>query len=238
MNLFWGEFVGTLFLILLGNGAVANVLLRQSKGYRSGWIVVTFGWAMAVTVGVYISQDFSGAHINPAVTLGFAAIGTIPWSFVPLYFLGQLLGAAAGAFLVWLAYWPHFQITLESKTKLLCYSTKPALNRPLWNLLTEVIATFVLLFAVMAIIDPRNRISGDLMPFLIGLTVLGIGISLGGPTGYAINPARDLGPRIMHAILPMKGKGSSEWGYAWIPVIGPFIGGVLGTLAYVAIFMS
>lgn len=235
MKIFLGEFLGTLLLILLGNGAVANVLLTKSKGNKSGWIVITAGWGLGVCFAVYVSLALSGAHVNPAVTLGLALVGKSAWSTMPIYFAGQFLGAMAGAFLVWLVYYPHFRITLESKLKLMVFATKPAIYQVIANLFTEIIATAVLLIGVMTIIDPRNQVALGLVPYLFGLLVLGIGISLGGPTGYAINPARDLGPRLMHFILPIHGKGSSEWGYAWIPVVGPFIGAVIGVFVYQAI---
>ncbi len=236
MSIIGAETIGTALLILLGNGVVACVLLAKSKGENSGWIVITFGWGMAVMVGVYAVGQFSGAHLNPAVTLGAAIDGGIPWSDVPKYFLGEFLGAFIGATLVWLAYYQHWGETEDPGLKLACYSTGPAIRNPIWNTITEIIGTFVLVFAIDAFNNNKAFGPTQLGGLIVGLLVLGIGLSLGGPTGYAINPARDLGPRIMHAILPIAGKGSSDWGYAAIPVVGPFIGGALAALAYKAFF--
>jgi glycerol uptake facilitator protein len=236
-NIIVVEMFGTAMLILLGDGVVANVLLNKSKGQNSGWIVITFGWGLAVMVGAY-AAGHTGAHLNPAVTLGFAVQGTTEWGDVPSYILGEFLGAFIGATLVFLAYYSHFGETEDPGLKLAVFSTGPAIRNTPLNLLTEIIATFALLFGIYAIAfgrgeDLNGGLVGDLTslaPFLVGLLVVGIGISLGGPTGYAINPARDLGPRIMHAILPIPGKGDSDWGYSWIPVVGPIIGGILGAL--------
>jgi glycerol uptake facilitator protein len=230
------EMVGTALLILLGDGVVANVLLNKSKGQNSGWIVITVGWGMAVMVGVYAASS-TGAHLNPAVTLGFAAEGLIEWSDVPEYLIGEFLGAAIGALLVFLAYYAHFGETEDPGLKLAVFATGPAIRNPALNLVTEIIGTFVLVFGVYAI--AVNGLVGDVTSLgglMVGLLVLGIGLSLGGPTGYAINPARDLSPRIMHAILPIPGKGDSDWGYSWIPVVGPIIGGILGALFAGAFF--
>ena len=236
MDIFWGELIGTMMLILLGDGVVANVLLRQSKGYKSGWIVITVGWGLAVCIAVYLSANLSGAHINPAVTLGLSLAGKSPWHLMPIYITGQVLGAMLGAILVWLAYLPYFRGTPESKMKLMCFATKPAIRNFGSSLVTEIIATAVLLIGVLAMIDPMNHIPVDLIPFLFGLLVLSIGVSLGGPTGYAINPARDFGPRVIHSLLPIHGKGSSEWDYAWVPVVVPCIGAVLGVALYMSVF--
>ena len=236
MSIFGAEVIGTAMLILLGNGVVACVLLTQSKGQNSGWIVITFGWGMAVMVAVYMVGQFSGAHLNPAVTLGAAITGGIKWSKVPEYWAGEFVGAFIGATLVWLAYYQHWGETEDPGLKLACFSTGPAIRNPLWNTLTEIIGTFALVFAIDAFNADKNFGPTDLGGLIVGLLVLGIGLSLGGPTGYAINPARDLGPRIMHAILPIPGKGSSDWGYAAIPVVGPLIGGALAALAYKAFF--
>src|SRR6266508_2879878 len=228
--------VGTALLILLGDGVVANVLLNKSKGQNSGWIVITFGWGLGVAVGVYAALS-SGGHLNPAVTLGFAAEGLIEWGKVPQYLLGEFLGAFLGALLVFLAYYSHWAETEDPGLKLAVFCTGPAIRNPALNLITEIIGTFVLVFGVYAI--AVHGLLGDvssLGPLLVGFLVLGIGLSLGGPTGYAINPARDLGPRIMHAILPIPGKGDSDWEYSWIPVVGPIIGGVAGALFAGAFF--
>jgi glycerol uptake facilitator protein len=234
MEAYLGEFIGTMLLIILGDGVVAGVLLRNSKAENSGWIVITLGWGMAVAVAVYCVGQFSGAHINPAVTLGFAITGQFDWAMVPGYIIAQLLGAFVGAVIVYLAYLPHWAETADPGLKLGVFSTAPAIYNTPANIITEVIGTFVLVFGVFGII--ANELAGGLAPLLIGLLVLGIGLSLGGPTGYAINPARDLGPRIAHAVLPIAGKGGSDWGYAWIPVVAPIIGGILGALAFTLLF--
>jgi glycerol uptake facilitator protein len=232
LSIFGAEVIGTAILILLGNGVVAGVLLNQSKAQNSGWIVITFGWGIGVMVGVYAVAQFSGAHLNPAVTLGFAFQGSTEWGDVPEYIAGEFVGAFTGAPLVWAAYLNHWAATEDPGLKLACYSTAPAIRNPVANLITEIIGTFLLLFGILAIISNAAPLETGLGGLLVGLLVFGIGVSLGGPTGYAINPARDLGPRIMHAILPIAGKGPSDWGYSWIPVVGPIIGGVLGALAY------
>ena len=234
MEAYLGEFIGTMLLIILGDGVVAGVLLRNSKAENSGWIVITLGWGMAVAVAVYCVVQFSGAHINPAVTLGFAISGQFDWAMVPGYIIAQFLGAFVGAVIVYLAYLPHWAETADPGLKLGVFSTAPAIYNTPANIITEVIGTFVLVFGVFGII--ANDLAGGLAPLLIGLLVLGIGLSLGGPTGYAINPARDLGPRIAHAVLPIAGKGGSDWGYAWIPVVAPVIGGILGAVAYTVLF--
>jgi len=239
MTPFLGELIGTALLILLGNGVVANVVLNKTKGNDSGWIVITFGWAIAVFVGVFTVAAVSGAHINPAVTLGFAVAGSFPWADVPIYLLGQFLGAGIGAFLVWLHYKDHFAATDDKAGQLGCFSTGPAIANRTNNLISEIIGTFVLVFAVFYIAgaevggEPASLGALDALP--VAFVVLGIGLSLGGTTGYAINPARDLGPRIMHAILPIPNKGDSDWGYAWIPVVGPVIGGTLAGLLFLAL---
>ena len=222
-----GEFLGTMILILLGNGAVAAVLLKRSKAEGSGWVVITAGWAFAVMAGVFtaIACGSNDAHLNPAVTLGFAVRDGNFAKFAP-YFAVQMLGAIAGAALVWLHYFPHWKETPEVAAKLGCFCNAPAIRNTVTNLLSEIIATFVLVFVVGAIFSTRVVAAG-LAPYLVGSLVWGIGLSLGGPTGYAINPARDLGPRIAHAILPIAGKGGSDWSYAAIPVFGPLIGGAL-----------
>jgi glycerol uptake facilitator protein len=230
VDIFPAEVIGTAILILLGDGVVAAVLLAQSKAQNSGWIVITFGWGMAVAMAVYAVGQFSGAHLNPAVTFGFALEGTTEWDDVPAYFGGEFVGAFIGATLVFLAYSNHWRATEDPGLKLAVFSTAPAIRNTVANIITEIIGTFLLVFGVLAIVS--NELAPGLAPLLVGLLVLAIGLSLGGPTGYAINPARDLGPRIMHAILPIAGKGPSDWGYAWIPVVAPMIGGGLGGLAF------
>jgi glycerol uptake facilitator protein len=226
MNIFTGEIVGTFLLVLLGNGVVANVVLNKTKGNNGGWIVITFGWAIAVFVGVFVASKASGAHINPAVTVAMAMLKKITWDVVPEYIGGQMIGAMLGSLAVWISYKQHFDATDDVAAKLAAFSTGPAIRNPLYNLLTEIIGTFVLLLGILFIITPSSSLGAlDALP--VALLVLGIGLSLGGPTGYAINPARDLGPRIMHAILPIGKKGNSDWKYAWIPVVGPIIGAVL-----------
>jgi glycerol uptake facilitator protein len=232
MSIFGAEVIGTALLILLGNGVVACVLLNLSKGQNSGWIVITFGWGMAVMVGVFVAAQYSGAHLNPAVTFGFALEGRTEWGDVPEYFAGEFVGAFIGATLVWLAYLDHWRETEDPGLKLACFSTAPAIRNTVSNLITEVIGTFVLVFGVMAIFADKVTAATGLGGLIVGLLVLGIGLSLGGPTGYAINPARDLGPRIMHAILPIAGKGESDWSYAWIPVVGPLIGAAIAAGAF------
>lgn len=227
-----GEIIGTMILIILGDGVVANVLLNKSKGKDSGWIVITAGWGLAVTVAVYAVGWISGAHLNPAVTIGLAAIGSFLWADVPMYIIGQMIGGFLGGVIVWLAYLPHWSETEDTGLKLAVFSTGPAIRNYSLNLLTEIIGTFMLVAAVLFIGDARNELTSGFAPLLVGFLVWSIGLSLGGPTGYAINPARDLGPRIAHAILPIAGKGKSDWGYSWVPVVGPIIGGVLGALFY------
>lgn len=242
MSPFIAEFIGTALLLLLGDGVVANVVLNRTKGHDGGWIVITFGWGMAVFVAVFCVAAFSGAHINPAVTLGLAAAGKFSWGLVPGYVTAQMLGAAAGALLVWLTYRDHFAETPDPGAQLAVFSTGPEIRRASSNIISEVVGTFVLVFAVLYLAapslagpngDPGGLGALDALP--VGLLVLAIGLSLGGTTGYAINPARDLGPRVIHALLPIPGKGSSDWGYAWIPVVGPAVGGVLAALAYMAL---
>jgi glycerol uptake facilitator protein len=238
------ELMGTMLLVLLGDGVVANVVLTRTKGENSGWIVITVGWGVAVAMAVYAVGRISGAHVNPAVTVGLATIGSFSWAEVPGYVLAQMAGAFLGAALVWLMYLPHWRATADPAVKLAVFATAPAIRTPASNLIGEVIGTAVLLFGILAIAANAQTLSrpGDvdlsfvfsrgLQPLLVGVLVLGIGLSLGGPTGYAINPARDLAPRLAHAILPIPGKGSSDWEYAWIPVVGPFAGGVLGAGLY------
>jgi len=226
-----GEFLGTMILVLLGDGVVAGVLLKRSKAEGSGWIVITAGWAMAVMAGVFTAVAFgsSDAHLNPAVTLGFAIVTRQFGKFLP-YLTAQVLGAFAGATLVWVHYLPHWKETPDTASKLACFCTGPAIRRPFANLLSEIIGTFVLVFVVGAIfskaVSPGGPAAG-LGPYLVGSLVWGIGLGLGGTTGYAINPARDFGPRLAHAVLPIAGKGDSDWTYAPIPIVGPLIGGAL-----------
>ncbi len=238
------EIVGTMILIILGDGVVANILLSKSKGQGlsggwpsgSGWINITAGWGLAVAMAVYAVGWISGAHINPAVTIGLATIGKFPWADVPLYIVGQFIGAFLGAVIVWLAYLPHWAETEDKVLKRAVFSTVPNIRNYGLNLITEIIGTFVLVLGVLAIINPGNKLTSGFAPLLIGFLVWAIGLSLGGPTGYAINPARDLGPRIAHFVLPIAGKGDSDWEYSWVPVVGPIIGGVLGALFYLALW--
>jgi glycerol uptake facilitator protein len=239
MQAYIGEFIGTMILIILGDGVVAGVLLRNSKAENSGWIVITFGWGMAVAVAVYCVFQFSGGYINPAVTIAAAVTGGLEWAVVPGYIIAQFLGAFVGAVIVWLAYLPHWPETEDAGLKLGVFCTAPAIYNTPANLITEIIGTFMLVFGVFGIFAYSGEVGGSaaaLNPLLVGLLVLGIGLSLGGPTGYAINPARDLGPRIAHAVLPIAGKGGSDWGYSWIPVVGPIIGGIIGAVLFTLLF--
>ncbi|MGI8603039.1 MAG: MIP/aquaporin family protein [Verrucomicrobiales bacterium] len=237
MSPFMAEIIGTMVVVMFGDGVVANVLLNKSKGQNSGWIVITTGWALAVTVGVYAVNSISGAHLNPAVTIAMAAIGKFAWAGVPVYIAAQMIGGILGGAIVWLAYLPHWGITEDKGTKLAVFCTSPAVRKPLSNLLTEAIGTTVLVVGLLAVLTPKNLVPNSgfetgFAPVLVGVIVWAIGLSLGGPTGYAINPARDLGPRIAHFLLPIAGKGGSDWGYAWVPVVGPIIGGLAGALFY------
>lgn len=234
MNSFLGEFLGTFLMILMGNGVVANILLNKSKGFQGGWIVTSFGWGFAVSVAVYLVGFLSGAHLNPAVTLAFVLSKAAPVSCLPYYLAGQFLGAMTGALFVWLVYYPHFKETGNPHMKLLCFSTAPAIRNLKWNAVTEVIATAVLILGIFSIISPQNQISPGLNPYLVGILITAIGLSLGGPTGYAINPARDLGPRLVYTLL--YGKETADWSYAWVPFIAPLIGSALGTLIYALVF--
>jgi glycerol uptake facilitator protein len=232
MNHFTGEFIGTFLLILLGDGVVANVLLNKTKGQNGGLIVITFGWAIAVFVGVYASLKLGGGgHLNPAVTLALAYLGNFEWANVPTYIGAQMLGAIAGAVTVWLAYRQHFQHTPDGDLKLAVFCTGPAIRSTPNNIITEVIGTFVLMLGALLIVDSATDL-GTLKALPVALLVLGIGVSLGGPTGYAINPARDLGPRIAHFILPIPQKRDSDWSYAWIPVIAPIVGALLAAMVF------
>ena len=230
------EFIGTAMLILIGNGVVANLVLKGTKGSDLGWTGISLAWGIAVFIGVFISGDVSGAHLNPAVTLGLATAGKFSWSLVPGYMIAQVLGAMMGNLLVWLTYKKQYDATDDQGAILATFSTAPAIRSPFWNMVTEIIGAFALVFGVFYIAggtvanEPIKLGALDALP--VALLVMGIGYGLGGPTGYAINPARDLGPRIMHALLPLKGKGSSDWGYAWVPIVGPLIGGALAALVY------
>ena len=237
-----------MLLVLLGDGVVANVVLNRTKGQNAGWIVITVGWGVAVAMAVYAVGRISGAHLNPAVTIGLAAIGSFSWAEVPGYLAAQMVGGFIGAVLVWLMYLPHWQVTADPAAKLAVFSTGPAIRNTTGNFLGELIGTAVLLFGILAIAANAQTLSrpGDvdlsfvfsrgLQPLLVGVLILGIGLSLGGPTGYALNPARDLGPRLAHAALPIPGKGSSDWAYAWIPVIGPLIGAAIAAVFFNAVW--
>lgn len=218
-------------IILLGQGVVSNVVLQKTKGHNSGWIVISFGWAMGVFVGLYCAAGASKAHLNPAVTVAFAVMGKISWDLVPIYIAAQLLGAMAGSLVMWLCFRPHFGVTADADAKLAVFCTAPAIRSFGDNLVAEIIATFVLMLGVLFIAAPTSSLGAlDALP--VALLVLGIGLGPGGPTGYAINPARDLGPRIMHALLPIPGKRDSDWSYSWVPVAGPLLGALLAVLAF------
>lgn len=243
MQAYVAEFVGTAILILFGNGVVANAVLSKTKGNSGGWIVITAGWAVAVALAVLAAGRISGAHLNPAVTLALAVIGDFAWNQVAFYICAQMAGAAAGALLVYLAYLSHWKETSDTGAKLACYSTGPAVRQIGAAFTTEAIGSAALVFLVLAFGKVGGAFQGEQQqwnavasawfgPLLVGLLVFGIGLSLGGPTGYAINPARDLGPRVMHAILPIPGKGDSDWSYAWVPVVAPIVGAIAGAVLY------
>jgi glycerol uptake facilitator protein len=240
MNPLMAEYIGTAILITLGNGVVANVLLNKTKGNGSGWIVITFGWAMAVYVGVFIATPYSGAHLNPAVTIGLALAGKFAWRQVAGYIIAQVLGAMTGAFLVWIVYLPHYRETEDPDIKLATFSTGPAIRNPIQNLIPEAAGTFILVFAVLYMSDPSILVQheegkiglGAIGALPVALLVFAIGLSLGGPTGYAINPARDLGPRILHFLLPIGKKRDSDWKYSWVPLLGPILGAMLAAFFY------
>lgn len=240
MSVFTAEFVGTMFLILLGTGVVANVILHGTKGNNGGWMVITTGWALAVFVGVVIAGPYSGAHLNPAVSLGLAIAGKFEWALMGTYIAAQMLGAVTGAFITWLVYRDHFNQTTDANTQLAVFSTGPAIKNTIFNVLSEIVGTFVLIFVVFYFTDaeikePQTPIGlGSLGALPVAFLVWAIGLSLGGTTGYAINPARDLGPRIVHAMVPMKHKGSSNWQYSWIPIFGPLVGAALAAALYLA----
>lgn len=247
MTNYLAEVVGTMILLILGDGVVANVLLSKSKGHNAGWMVITTGWALAVIVAVFCVGRISGAHLNPAVTISMAVIGAFPWAEVPGYVAAQIVGAFLGAVVVWLAYLPHWAETEDPDVKLAVFATGPAIRRPAANFVTEVIGTALFLFGILAIAANAQKLttpdgmnlavvfSQGIQPILVGFLVWAIGLSLGGPTGYAINPARDLGPRLAYAVLPIAGKGSPDWGYFWIPLIAPIIGGIIGATLYTII---
>jgi glycerol uptake facilitator protein len=237
---FLAEVLGTGALILLGDGVVAGVLLAKSKAQNSGWIVITTAWAFAVFTGVVIAGPISGAHINPAVTFGLAVNGATPWAEVPVYIVGQMIGAFIGAVLVFLHYYPHWELTEDANLKLAVFSTGPAVRSYTWNFVSEVIGTFVLVFTIFAFANNTGPAEGlaSLGALPVAFLVLVIGLSLGGTTGYAINPARDLGPRIAHFLLPIPGKRDSDWAYSWVPVVGPLVGGALAAIVYQLTFTN
>jgi glycerol uptake facilitator protein len=242
-NPFIGELIGTMLLVIFGDGVVANAILSKTKGQNSGAVLITTGWAMAVAVGVYASAPISGAHINPAVTIGLAVIGKFPWANVLPYIIAQMIGAFLGAVIVWIAYRRHFEATENADLKLGVFCTGPAIRDYAANVVTEIIGTFTLVFGVLSMTyfsGPKTPegFGSAVGPWVVAVLVWAIGMSLGGPTGYAINPARDLGPRIAHAVLPIPGKRDSDFAYGWIPVAGPIIGGVIGALLYAATFGS
>ena len=242
-----GELVGTMLLIIFGGGTVANVVLQKSKGQGGGWIVISTGWGLGVAIAAYSVGRISGAHLNPALTLALAAIGSFSWSMVPGYIMAQTAGAFLGGIVVWLCYLPHWRETADPASKLAVFSTIPAIRNTFGNLLSEIIGTAVLVFGILAIgahaqelkdpsgLDFSLVFSKGLSFLLVGFLVWAIGLALGGPTGYAINPARDLGPRIAHALLPIAGKGKSDWGYSWIPILGPIAGALLAAFLFKAL---
>ena len=231
MSPFFAEFLGTAIVLIFGSGVVSNVLLNQTKGNNSGWIVITFGWAIGVFTGVLIAAPYSGAHLNPAVTIALVLAHKFSVSLVPVYIFAQVLGAMFGSLLVWLAYKKHFDATDDADAKLAIFCTAPNIRSYWYNVLTEAIGTFVLVIAVLYMATPEVGL-GSLNALPVALVVLGLGLSIGGPTGYAINPARDLGPRIMHFILPISNKRNSDWTYAWVPIIGPIAGACLASLLF------
>ncbi|MBU3181916.1 MIP/aquaporin family protein [Clostridium psychrophilum] len=231
---YYAEFFGTALLILLGDGVVANVVLDKTNGHNSGLIVIAFGWAFAVGIPAYIFGTASGASFNPALTIALAAVGKLSWSVVPGYCLAEVLGGIVGGVLVWLMYYPHWAVTDDKVGKLAVFCTAPRIKNTPFNFLSEFIGTFVLVFALLGVAQTKS--APGFGPLIAAFVILVIGLSLGGPTGYAINPARDLGPRIAHAILPIAGKGGSQWEYAWIPVVAPICGGLVGALSAVALF--
>jgi len=232
MNQFFAEFFGTAMILVFGSGVVSNVLLNKTKGNNSGWIVISFGWAVGVFTGVLIAADVSGAHLNPAVTLALVIAGKFSASLMPLYIIAQLLGAMFGSGLAWLAYKKHFDATDDADAKMAVFCTSPNIRSYWYNLATEIIGTYILALAVLYMAKPDVGL-GALNALPVALVVLGLGLSLGGPTGYAINPARDLGPRIMHFLLPIHNKRDSDWKYSWVPIIGPMVGATLAAVMFV-----
>ena len=230
MSPYLAEFFGTMLLIVLGDGVVANVVLKGTKAENSGWLVICLAWGLAVTLAIYAVGSISGAHLNPAVSIALAWSGSFGWDLVPGYCAAQLGGAFAGAILVWLHYLPHWEKTDGASMKLAVFCTAPAVRSTFSNLVSEIIASMVLILALLFI--GVNKFAEGLNPLVVGMLIVSIGLSLGGTTGFAINPARDLGPRIAHFILPIPGKGGSDWSYAWIPVVGPIVGGLLGVMVY------
>lgn len=230
MEKYIAEVLGTMILILLGDGVVANVVLKKTKGAGGGWIVITTGWALAVAIPVYIFGGISGAHFNPAVTVALAVVGKFPWAEVPGYIIAQLIGGFIGAFLVYVFYYNHYQVTDDKGAILGTFCTGPAINNKFFNFVSEFIGTFILLFGILGI--TTQEMATGVQPFAVGLLIWVIGLSLGGTTGYAINPARDFAPRLAHYIFPVPNKGDSEWQYAWIPVVAPILGGVFGALVF------
>jgi glycerol uptake facilitator protein len=235
MSPYVAEFFGTMVLILLGNGVVAGVLLKGSKSENAGWLTIVLGWGLAVTLAIYAVGRISNAHLNPAVTIALWAAGDFQSNLVLGYIMGQFAGAFTGAILVWIHYLPHWKVTNNTDLKLACFSCAPAIRSTIPNLISEVIGTMVLVTAILFI--GANKFADGLNPIIVGALITAIGLSLGGPTGFAINPARDLGPRIAHYVLPISGKGDSDWSYSWIPVVGPLIGGLLGALLYKFLFL-
>ncbi|SIS40117.1 MIP/aquaporin family protein [Salimicrobium flavidum] len=236
MHEFLAELIGTMILIIFGGGVVGGVVLKDSKAEGAGWVLITLAWGLGVTMAVYAVGSVSGAHINPAVTLGFASVGEFPWSKVPMYISAQVIGAFIGGILVFLNYLPHWRVTEDKGAKLAVFSTDPAIRSPFSNLVSEILGTFVLVMGILFI--GANSFTEGLNPAIVGLLIVAIGMSLGGTTGYAINPARDLGPRIAHALLPIPGKGGSDWKYSWVPIVGPALGGMYGALFYKALFLN
>lgn len=234
MSVFVAELIGTMILIVFGGGVVGGVVLKKSKAEGAGWVVITLGWGLAVSMAIYAVGQISGAHINPAVTLGLAVVGEFPWSMVPAYLTAQMIGAFIGATIVYFQYLPHWKATEDPAAKLAVFSTDPAIRSTAANLVSEIIGTFVLVMGIFFI--GANDFTEGLNPLAVGLLIVAIGMSLGGTTGYAINPARDLGPRLAHFVLPIPGKGKSGWDYAWVPVVGPLLGGMYGGLFYKAVF--
>jgi glycerol uptake facilitator protein len=242
LSIIGAEIIGTALLIVLGDGVVAAVLLKDSKGEGSGWIVITVGWGFAVMVGAYAVGQFDGAHLNPAVTLGLWIHGGIDGHQAWHYFIGEAIGAFIGAVLVFFAYYQHFSRTEDPGLKLAVFCTVPAIRNYFWNLVTEIIGTFVLVFGILAITNKGNHVGGpgytNIGSLLVAFLIIAIGMSLGGPTGYAINPTRDLMPRLAHALLPIPGKGGSDWSYAWVPIVGPLIGAAIAGVLYGAFYPS